>query len=165
MSRATSAWEIGDEAVPDGLWYGRYNRAMNGPTGLKRLEETRDALRALPEPKLIADKMADGGQVCFVGALAAKRLAERSGLSWPEAVKELAERTGRAAEDYYGDEEQTLFDTSEVAQGLDIPWTVAWEWGVLNDSTWANLTPEERFIEALKWVERKIAEHPTRQSP
>jgi hypothetical protein len=161
VENSADAWD-GDEYMPYGLWEGAYDRAMNGPTGLRRLEEMLAALEALPEQKLCASTIANGQTTCFVGAFVAAREAKASGKPIADVITEMHERA--LAE--YGDGEDSWEDlstTQEVAMQY-MPMTVAWEWAQINDSDWLRLSDEERWATAHGWVSKKIAEHPARKA-
>lgn len=163
MSRAENSWNNDIESVPEGLWYGRYQRAMNGLTGLRRLEEMKVALEALPKKELCEGTVSDGETVCFVGAFIAKRRAAKLGLPLLDVIVELHERAVAA----YGegdDSYENLSTTAESASDAGLPWTVAWEWASLNDAEWRHLTNTGRYEKAMVWVEGRIATHPLRHS-
>lgn len=71
MSRFSSDYD--DEYFPNqaALWQANARRALKGKKGRKALAELRDALRALPEKRLIA------GALCTVGGLERPDIAEK----------------------------------------------------------------------------------------
>ena len=163
MSRADNSWSADyadyDDPVPEGLWRARYQRAMNGATGLRRLHEMRAALEALPKRELCESTIADGETTCFVGAFIARRRADKLGVPLLDVIAEMH----KTAVYEFGDGEDSYEDlstTAEEARDAGLPWTVAWEWASMNDSEWASLTPPDRFERALAWVDERIAKHP-----
>lgn len=61
-------------------WRGAVNAAIKGKRGQALLRELRDALDAMPDKSLIANKLAADGEYCALGVLGAKRGVDMSKL-------------------------------------------------------------------------------------
>lgn len=137
------------------LWQANFERHMNGAAGQRALLDLHAALKAMPEPRLIAGRLADeNGQVCTVGALALHRRTVKG--EDPETVLEdLAQQISQetAETDSWESEEVTVH--AGVSVGLRR--MMAQHLGHLNDQdgSWQE-TPEERYVRVLRWVESKI---------
>lgn len=133
------------------LWQANLERHMKGAKGQAVLRELRDALLALPEKKLIRDRLADEqGHVCTVGALAAHRgkpLAELAELVKPDP------KWG----DY--DEWECEERTMQLGREIGLKEVMAVTLAARNDDVWmspSNETDEQRYERVLAWVESKI---------
>ena len=115
-------------------WAGAAKRAIYGRPGQAFLRELREALLALPEPKLIADDfITSAGEVCALGAVAKARDVDMSGIDSDE----------------------------DVANRLGITYTLAWEIMSQNDGLGLGpygitVSPEQRYLHVLQWVESHI---------
>lgn len=154
MTRDFDGFGDGD-IIPEAVWHSRYQRAMNSRAGLQRLLEAKAALEALPEKRLCEGTLSDGKSVCFVGAIVAKRAAAKNGV---DLAAEIAALHAELTEEWMDYED--LMSTATAGKDVGLPWTVAWEWAVLNDHTWGTLTDEERYSAALAWLNVRIASHP-----
>jgi len=147
-----------------GLWQANCRRSLKGRAGQAALRELEAALLALPEKRLIADKMIDAeGEVCAIGALA--KYKGRDLLAEPHVGPD---------DEFEGDGEM-----EEIGMELGMPRLVAWKVVSKNDieidghyetlagpikSRWAGqplrqfvpATPEERYSQMLAWVQRQL---------
>lgn len=162
-----------DDAFPNewAFWERRTRQVMNGKPMRKALMELREALLALPEPRLIARALstvgktvegpdrwgeqkalleAEGEGVCAVGAFAWYKKV-KAGADPQQALRDLP-----LAPDYNGDTDITI-ETGEQA-GLST--TLAWVLMDKNDETFGDLTPEERYTAYLAWIDEKLAATP-----
>ena len=125
-----------DERYPGqfDLWQANCQRSLRGKQGQEELRVLRDALLALPEKRLIDGALEDEeGDVCAVGAY-----AKHKGMDLKQFDPE--------------------YDTDEVGIAGGMPRLVAWKVVEVNDmelGSYANhpITPEERYVEMLAWVE------------
>lgn len=146
----------GDEWFPgqQWLWEANLERNFSGKAGQAKLREIRDALRALPEKRLIETRLADEkGNVCALGALAVqRRVAE--GRDRAVVIAEMAEAIDGDDEwvDSYEAEQQTLEEARALGVKTPMAVTIAWE----NDFGPRSETPEERYTRLLAWVEARI---------
>lgn len=155
-----------DEDFPGqfALWEANSRRSLAGKKGQAALRELEQALLALPEKKLIANKLQDAeGQVCALGALAKYKGRELAVLGSDEEDE---------WEDYDG-----FGQMEEVGVELGVPRLVAWRIVALNDieidghyedvagpplygyrlpGVFVAATPEERYEKVLAWVRNRI---------
>ena len=78
MSRAGYSDDIDHWALI--RWRGQVASAMKGKRGQAFLRELIDALDAMPEKRLIAGELQEGGNVCAIGSVGARRGLDMSGL-------------------------------------------------------------------------------------
>jgi hypothetical protein len=157
------------------LWHANVRRALAGKRGKKALAEMREALRALPEKRLIE------GALCTVGGveqrarerdhwyrddLADKVTREGEGVCaigaylWFKKVKAGADPQA-AFEDL-----PTLLDsegdgglkTAEAGRAAGLTWTLAWTLASRNDEVFGSLTPEQRYEAFMKWLDEQLAD-------
>ena len=137
------------------LWEANLERHFSGAAGQAKLRELRDALLALPEPRLIETRLADEqGNVCALGALALQHRVNH-GEDRAKVLAEMAEaiRDEGGWVDSWDAEEQTREEAERVGCKLPLIVTVAWE----NDfGPSSKETPEERYTRMLAWVEKRI---------
>ena len=156
-----------DEDYPGqfGLWQANCRRSLQGKVGQAALRELESALLALPDKRLIANKMIDSeGDVCAIGALA--RYKGRDILAEPHVGDE---------DEFEGDGEM-----EEIGMELGMPRLVAWKVVELNDiqltgsnlvtcegpyrwpaekpKVWVPITPEVRYERVLAWTRRQLAQ-------
>lgn len=167
------------------LWEHNAHLAINGKRGRKALAELREALLALPEKRLIE------GALCTVGNTAEAAAIEdilpggwrKSDLL--EAVEGQGEgvcaigayvwykqvKAGATPEDAFekvrqlGDDAN---DTADAGKRAGLTFTLAWSLAYQNDEGFAKLTPEQRYIAFLGWIDRQLAKPPlviTRKPP
>lgn len=164
----------GDTTMPYELWVANLRRALKGKRGQQALRDLREALLALPEPRLIE------GALCTVGM-------EQRAAAHPEEwyrdymLRELQEhgegvcaigaylwhQKVRAGEDPAGafgslptlsGDESDLHDTASLAvRDAGIAYTLAWEIAYRNDEKWGDLSPEERHAAFLAWIDAELA--------
>lgn len=115
-------------------WRGAVASAIRGRRGQAFLREMLSALDALPEHKLIENKLVEtDGAVCALGALAKAREMNVSEID-PE-------------------------DHETVAGKFDVAHALACEVMFENDEGagyWSEETPEQRFARMRRWVESQI---------
>lgn len=129
------------------LWQANCRRSLKGKKGQSALRELEAALLALPEKRLIANKLQDRqGEVCALGALAKYKNHEM-------AVAETTE------DDEWDDEWDYDIDGSmeEFGVSLGMPRMVAWKVVALNDIELEGLSPESRYERVLAWTQRQIS--------
>lgn len=140
--------EDGD-ALDAGRWEKNLRASLEGKRGQRALRELREALLALPEPRLVRGLFTTAeGECCTLGALAAYRKARAEGVTITEAAKALHEAV---------DPEEGDFHTEEgVKAGMSR--TMAWHLGYQNDDAWewGKASPERRFEGVLGWVCNQI---------
>lgn len=113
-------------------WRGCVTSAIRGARGQKLLRELAAALDAMPEKRLIAGALQDGGDYCALGTVGAARGIVMDCIdSW---------------------------DQDAVAAAFDIARPLAAEIAYENDegSGWRDETPEERWSRMRKWVGLKL---------
>lgn len=159
------------------LWHANVKRALAGKRGKKALSEMREALLTLPEKRLIA------GALCTVGGverrarpgdphrwyredLAARVESEGEGVCaigaylWFKKVKAGADPQAAF------DELPTLLDsdgegdiaTAEAGRAAGLTFTLAWTLASRNDSTFDDMTPEQRYDAFMKWLDEQLAD-------
>lgn len=140
--------EDGD-ALSQGRWEHNLSRSIAGKKGQAALRELRQALLALPEPKLVTGLFTTAeGLCCTLGALAAYRKGREEGISITEAA--------RALHDAVDPEDSDLHVEEGKKAGLSE--TLAWHLGYQNDDSYefGRASPEERFAGVLCWVNENI---------
>lgn len=144
------------EGVHPLMWERTCLNAIRGQKGQATLRELKEALLALPEPKLIDGAFAYKGEVCALGALAQYRFAAGKTVCWGESViasiPQLEERLGDDLEDDY--------ITLELGEKLGLKRALAWAISYENDEGdfWGKETPEKRYQRMLHWVNQNIKE-------
>jgi len=158
------------------MWQHNVQLALKGRKGQKALRELRDALLALPEKRLIAralctagktrpeglddswrvrdfDEIIDsqgGAGVCAVGAYA-----------WHKKVKAGMEPTAAFESlPMLADTDSGIYDTKMVGVEAGLTRTLAYEFAYLNDETYESLSPEERWIAFMVWIEKQLITEP-----
>lgn len=113
-------------------WRGAVNSAIRGKRGQSFLREMLTSMDALPEPKLVAMELEEGGQVCAIGSVGRARKIDMSKID-PE-------------------------DYSRVARAFGISEALAQEIVWMNDESgpWQE-TPENRFLRMRRWIERNLS--------
>lgn len=144
------------------LWQANCERSLRGKNGQAALRELEAALLALPDKRLIAQKMIDAdGEVCAIGALA--KYKGRDLLAEPHIGPD---------DEFEGDGEM-----EEIGVELGMPRLVAWKVVSKNDieidghyerlpgpyrwpgeypQAYVQVTPELRYTKMLAWVRRKL---------
>lgn len=154
------------------LWQANCRRSLQGKAGQAALRELEAALLALPEKRLIANKLIDAeGEVCAIGALAKYKGRDL-----------IAETKAQLAEidiDHFDDEIDGDGEMEEIGMELGMPRLVAWKVVCKNDveidgyyerlpgparwygdyqSIYVPVTPEIRYEEMLSWVRGQMKE-------
>lgn len=145
------------------LWQANCRRSLKGKAGQAALRELEAALLALPDKRLIANKMIDReGDVCAIGALAKHK--GRDLLAEPNVYED---------GEFDGDGEM-----EEIGMELGMPRLVAWKVVAKNDieidgyyetlpgparwygdrpQVYVPVTPEARYEKMLAWVRQQLA--------
>jgi hypothetical protein len=142
------------EGAPPEFYQQAAKNALQGRRGQIVLRELREALLALPQPRLIEGAFTREGEVCALGALAGHRFEKGSPLAWGnELIASLPQLEARLGEDL--EDEWITLDLGE-AMGLkrSLAWAIAYE----NDEAyWHTETPEGRYSRILRWVESNLS--------
>jgi len=111
-------------------WRGQVASAIRGSRGQAFLIELVEALDAMPEKRLVADVLEDGGNVCAIGSVGVRRGVDMSRLD-PEDPEQIAATFG-------------------IAHQLvrEIEW--------MNDEGSWNDTPEKRWQRMRNWAESNL---------
>lgn len=173
MSRFTDDY---DDYYPNQaeLWQANVKRALEGKRGRKALTELREALRALPEKRLIA------GALCTVGAmdrpdthdatqgyrddLTAKLQNEGEGVCaigayvWFKRVKAGSDPQEAFAEMpvLLDSEGAADYETAQAGQRAGMTFTLASTLAYRNDETYYTMTPEERYEAFMRWLDEEL---------
>lgn len=166
-----------EEDFPNQLafWQANAERALKGGRGRRALRDLREALSALPEPRLIegalctvnaerrigelpkygggpdlAAKVEAGGEgVCAIGALLWHRKV-KAGMDPAEAFDSLPTLE---------DSNHNLADTADLAvSAAGIAYSLAWQLACRNDETFRRMTPEDRHAAFLAWIDTELGE-------
>ncbi len=123
-------------------WRGAVASALRGRRGQEFLIELRDALDAMPDKKLIADRLQDtSGCFCTLGVIGAKRGIDMSGLD-PNDREAVSAKFGIAE----AMAAEIVFENDE-----------AW--------SWKRETPEQRWVRMREWVGQQIRASETLHEP
>ncbi len=139
-------------------WQGQFalhrantERAIRGKAGQAALRDLEAALLAMPRKRLVVKALAQGGEVCAIGALLVLKRV-RSGATYEAAAAEI-EATYKPDDIADG-----AYQTDDIADGEGVaPAMVAWRLVELNDIRHEDATPEERYEIVLGWVRSKLA--------
>jgi hypothetical protein len=112
------------------MWRGQVASATRGKRGQAFLKDLVDALEAMPEKRLIQNELKQGGEVCALGALGAKRGMDMSTLD-PE-------------------------DYMSVAAAFGIAHQLAQEVVFKNDEQFEKASPEQRYEHMLSWAKSHL---------
>jgi hypothetical protein len=155
------------------LWRANAERALNGKRGRKMLADLREALMALPEPRLIEGAMStvgaerrtedmtdwyredflrhatsQGEGVCALGAYLWHRKV-KAGMDPAEAFDSLPL--------VFGDEDGDGLDqTACEAKRAGVAYSLAWNLAYRNDETYEAMTPEERHAAFVQWIDQQL---------
>jgi hypothetical protein len=113
-------------------WRGAVASSIRGKRGQAFLRELAEALDALPEKRLIAHELQSGNSVCAIGSVGLKRGIDMSGLD-PDYPEEIAQTFGVA---------------TPLVQEIEF----------MNDESYWEATPEERWQVMRDWVASHIRE-------
>jgi hypothetical protein len=115
-----------------GLWQANCERSLRGKEGQKELLELREALLSLPEKRLIYGELEDeDGSVCAIAAY-----GKRKGLDLSRFDVDS--------------------DSDEVGIAGGMPKLVAWKVVEVNDLQLDHVTPEERYVRMLAWIDSRL---------
>jgi hypothetical protein len=176
MSRYGDDYDGDNYPNANALFWANADRALKGKRGRKVLADLREALLALPEPRLIdsalctvspekraeefpeawmrrswlADQQDGPGEgVCAIGALLWHRKV-KAGMDPAEAFDSLPTLP---------DTDYGLEDTADLAvTEAGLAYSLAWNLAYRNDETFEGMTPEERHAAFLAWIDRELAE-------
>jgi hypothetical protein len=176
MSRFDGEGDCPDYSNASELWQANVRRALAGKRGKKALAELREALRALPEKRLISgalctvgglshpkaptdgwcreeleDKLEEEGEgVCAIGAFL-----------WHKKVKAGADPQAAFEElPLLLDFEHDAWETAEAGRRAGLTTTLAWDLAYRNDERFGG-TPEERYEAFMAWLDEQLAEVPS----
>lgn len=113
-------------------WRGAVASAIRGKRGQAFLREMLAAMDALPEKKLIAHELEQGGAVCAIGSVGRARGMDMTGID--------------------------VEDHTKVAAVFGLPHSLVCEIVFENDEAWGEETPEARFGRMRDWIERHLIE-------
>lgn len=132
MSRSGYSDEYDDGNGALAMYRGMVASASRGKRGQALFRDILIALNAMPERRLIAHELEDGGAVCAIGAAGRLRGVDMSGLD--------------------PDDAETVADRFNIANCL------AREVVYMNDEEWTypKETPAERYERMRKWVRSQI---------
>lgn len=166
MSRFSDEWDdLGGLAW---LQMKACENALRSKRGKAALAELREALLALPEPKLCSSYLAVDGQVCAIGAYVAKKQADARGEPISRAITRLSAATKRRITDYrkrhgYTPEPWDIGEdgerTARIGEKHGLTFSLAWSVAGENDEGYAR-TDAERFQMMLRWIDKELARPP-----
>lgn len=168
-------WDGDGPYVTQEMWQRNLDAHLQGPRGQRALRDIEASLLALPQPRLIEKHLAWKGEVCAVGAyVLAQRCAkgeDRDSVlkdmqydNGPYEVWDNEARTYRPAtaeeaalrDEEEFDESDPWHHTTEAGVKAGLTKVMAWTLGEMNDESLAGLTPEQRYVDVLKWVRSKL---------
>jgi hypothetical protein len=175
MSRYSDDYDGDEFPNQSALWQANAERALKGKRGRKALADLREALLALPEPRLIegalctvnaekragglgedswarrewAERIEEGEGVCAIGALLWHRKV-KAGMDPAEAFDSLP-----TLEDSNWDLDATA---SLAVREAGLAYSLAVNLAYRNDETYEGMTPEGRYTAFLAWIDRELAE-------
>lgn len=120
-------------------WRGQVASAIRGKRGQAFLRELIDALDALPEKLLIKDELQEGGMVCAIGSVGARRGVDMSALDPHDP--------------------ETLSGVFGIAEQL------VREIEFMNDEAYWGETPEHRWMRMRAWAVEHLTEPVARPIP
>lgn len=155
------------------LWHANVLRALAGRRGQKALAELREALLALPEKRLIM------GALCTVGGVEQRAEGRNEWYRQDFEDKIKSEGEGVCAIGAFlwfkkvkaGADPQTAFaelptlldndgdggiETAEAGRAAGLTFTLAWTLASRNDSTFWDMTPEQRYEAFVKWLDEQL---------
>lgn len=111
-------------------WRGAVASAIRGKRGQQMLREMAAALDAMPEKRLIAERLEAEGEVCAMGCLGKARAIDMSGID--------------------------PYEPEAVAKAFGIAPAMAQEIAFINDDWGRRATPEERWGIVRRWVSEQL---------
>lgn len=170
-----------DFANQDAFWRANLERALAGKRGRKALGEMREALRALPEKRLIE------GALCTVGGAERPDLRERhdsygdtrfevsakiesdgegvcaiGAFLWYRKVKAGADP--QAAFDALPtllDIDSDIYETALAGQAVGLAYPLAYHLAYKNDESFGGMTPEQRYDAFMHWLDEQLGDVPS----
>jgi hypothetical protein len=151
------------------FWGQALKRALEGKRGKQALADLREALLALPAPRLISSAVCtvgkdtdpesgygeahalierEGEGVCAVGAYAWHKMV-KGGMDPAEAFAALPMLPAY---------DHSSWETAELGRHYGLRLTLATELAYRNDESFQSLTPEERYTAFLEWIDKQLAE-------
>lgn len=125
-----------DSNWPHIQWRGQVTSATRGKRGQAFLRDLRDALDAMPEKRLIAHELRQGGEVCAIGSLGAARGIDLEKLE--------------------------VWDYDAIAAAFDIASPLVREIEWMNDEgSYRKDSPESRWCRMRAWVSAQIKQEPS----
>jgi hypothetical protein len=122
---------------PGEFWEQAVKNAIRGKRGQKFLRDLLDALDAMPEKALIANRLRDeDGSVCALGAVCVRRGIDTKPL---EPI-----------------DEHDMEHWDPLATALKIAPALVREVEYRNDDGWIDMTPEARYQDVYRWVQSQI---------
>jgi len=140
MSRHGYVEFDGDDPLAEGRWRGAMLSALRGKRGQAFLRELLEAINAIPDKLLVANKFTRGGEVCALGSVAVRRGID------------LTEFEPGEGEDSWDDD----VDHDALAAKFGIASCMAREIMYENDEGGWRETPQERWKRVRDWVIRNI---------
>lgn len=171
--------ECDDEMFPNSgaFFEATIKRALRGKRGRQALTELREALLALPQPRLIrralctvgakpepwssttaptGELLAEQGEgVCAVGAY----------VWWQKVKSGMSPEEAFAALPLLPDFDEGIEATADVGQEAGLVRALAWELAFRNDETYDKQTPEERHAAFLRWIDSELRRPPLAGPP
>lgn len=146
MSRVD--WDDEEPWNNAGLMYDwNRRRSLVGKRGKAALQELREVLEALPRKRLVASALVTSDQdVCLVGAY-----AHAKGVGMEPARFDEWGDPDRDPEDEYR-------ETIRAGAQAGLSKSLASALCIVNDDRFCELSPEERYIAALKWIDYTLAQ-------
>lgn len=171
MSRFSDYEGDGDDSFNGNgpyMWEKRAELALRGRRGRKALAELREALLAMPAPRLVESVMCvpnaevpGGHDVCIIGAHVWYQKV-KSGLD-PVAAFEAVPRI-KAGDDEF-DFNDAGNETALVGRDHGLTFTLAWELAHQNDEDFGGYTPEDRWAAFIEFIDRELARPPLTRPP
>ena len=131
MSRSgySDGWDVENWSMI--RWRGAVASSIRGKRGQALLREVLEALDAMPEKRLVANVLEQGGEVCALGSLGVKRGLELQGVD-PEDYSQVSGLFGVA---------EPLIQEIEYEN---------------DEGGWGQETPEARWERMRRWVASQI---------
>ena len=139
------------------LWDANCRRSLRGKAGQAALRDLEAALLALPEKRLIRDRLEHDGEVCAVGAYARHKGLDLSKFDPEDESDAVGVEAGMprlVAWKIIALNDVTLDTVWEVADGPLNRWDAHYKGGL---AVVRDMTPEERYEKVLAWVRAQLA--------
>jgi hypothetical protein len=120
-------------------WRGQVASAIRGRRGQAFLRDLLEALDAMPEKRLITEELQQGGEVCALGAVGAKRGIDMTQLD--------------------------PYDHEKLGVTFNIAFQLAQEIMYENDEVAYYETPEFRWKRMRAWVVKQLNQGPNHEQP